>query len=222
MSASPNDTSSYRRNVPLLALAQGLFMTVQSMGTVTLPLAALAMLEQKWLATMPLFLNHAGIMVLTIPASLLMARIGRRWGFTVGATLSVSVRGHRRGSRLGAKFRAALHRCLPEGIGRGLRALLPFRRRRRLAGGVDAACHQLRAGGRCRGRLHRARARQAHRRLVRADHLHGRLRRPVAGRSGEPHGAAGAEHPEAYGQREGQGRPLVAPDRAPTGICRRR
>ena len=62
-------------------------MTVQSMGTVTL--LALAMLEQKWLATMPLFLNHAGIMVLTIPASLLMARIGRRWGFTVGATLSV-------------------------------------------------------------------------------------------------------------------------------------
>jgi MFS family permease len=89
MSASPSDTSSYRRNVPLLALAQGLFMTVQSMGTVTLPLAALAMLEQKWLATMPLFLNHAGIMVLTIPASLLMARIGRRWGFTIGATLSV-------------------------------------------------------------------------------------------------------------------------------------
>src|SRR6476659_2299074 len=68
MSASPNDTSGYRRNVPLLVLAQGLFMTVQSMGTVTLPLAALAMLEQKWLATMPLFLNHAGIMVLTIPA----------------------------------------------------------------------------------------------------------------------------------------------------------
>jgi MFS family permease len=89
MSATPNDTSCYRRNVPLLSLAQGLFMTVQSMGTVTLPLAALAMLEQKWLATMPLFLNHAGIMVLTIPASLLMARIGRRWGFTVGATLSV-------------------------------------------------------------------------------------------------------------------------------------
>lgn len=82
---------AYRRNVPLLALAQGLFMTVQSMGTVTLPLAALAMLEPKWqwLATMPLFLNHAGIMAITIPASLLMARIGRRWGFTIGATLSV-------------------------------------------------------------------------------------------------------------------------------------
>ncbi|MFM9941135.1 MAG: MFS transporter [Hyphomicrobiaceae bacterium] len=92
MSASPDDTAGYRRNVPLLALAQGLFMTVQSMGTVTLPLAALAMLEPKWawLATMPLFLNHAGIMALTIPASFLMARIGRRAGFTVGALLSMS------------------------------------------------------------------------------------------------------------------------------------
>src|SRR3982074_336012 len=58
MSASPSDTSSYRPNVPLLALVPG----AQS---------------------------AAGIMVLTIPASLLMARIGRRWGFTVGATLSV-------------------------------------------------------------------------------------------------------------------------------------
>lgn len=89
MTAGPDDASSYRRNVPLLSIAQGMFMTVQSMGTVTLPLAALAMLEQKWLATMPLFLNHAGIMAMTIPASLLMARIGRRWGFTIGAMLSV-------------------------------------------------------------------------------------------------------------------------------------
>ena len=91
MTASPDGTSSYRRNVPLLAVAQGMFQTVQSMGTVTLPIAALAMLDDKWkwLATMPLFLNHAGIMATTIPASLLMARIGRRLGFIVGATLSI-------------------------------------------------------------------------------------------------------------------------------------
>jgi MFS family permease len=92
VTAPHEDISSYRRNVPVLAFAQGLFMTVQSMGTVTLPLAALAMLEPKWhwLATMPLFLNHAGIMALTIPASLFMARVGRRAGFTVGACLSIS------------------------------------------------------------------------------------------------------------------------------------
>lgn len=89
---SADDTSTYRRNVPVLAVAQSMFMTVQSMGTVTLPLAALAMLEPKWhwLATMPLVLNHAGIMAVTVPASLLMARIGRRWGFTIGAMLSIS------------------------------------------------------------------------------------------------------------------------------------
>ena len=91
MTASTEDTSTYRRNVPVLAVAQGMFMTVQSMGTVTLPIAALVMLEPKWhwLATMPLFLNHAGIMAVTIPASLLMARFGRRWGFTIGAVLSI-------------------------------------------------------------------------------------------------------------------------------------
>ena len=87
--ASPDDTSNYRRNVPLLSMAQVLFMTVQSMGTVTLPLAALPMLAEKRWATVPLFLNHAGIMAMTIPASMLMARIGRRWGFTLGATLSI-------------------------------------------------------------------------------------------------------------------------------------
>ncbi len=89
MTAKPEDTSLYRRNIPLLAFAQVLFMTVQSMGTVTLPLAALPMLVEKRYATVPLFLNHAGIMAMTIPASLLMARIGRRWGFTLGATLSI-------------------------------------------------------------------------------------------------------------------------------------
>lgn len=90
MTATTDDTRSYYRNVPLLSCAQVLFMTVQSMGTVTLPLAALPMLAEKRWATVPLFLNHAGIMAMTIPASLLMARIGRRAGFSIGAVLSMS------------------------------------------------------------------------------------------------------------------------------------
>lgn len=90
MTARPDDATSYRRNVPLLSFAQVLFMTVQSMGTVVLPLAALPMLDEKRWATVPLFLNHAGIMAMTIPASLIMARIGRRWGFSIGACLSIS------------------------------------------------------------------------------------------------------------------------------------
>jgi MFS family permease len=89
MTASADTTSAYRRNVPLLALAQALFMSTQAMGIATTPLAALAMLDQKSLATVPIFLNHAGIMLTTIPASLLMGRIGRRAGFTIGAVLAV-------------------------------------------------------------------------------------------------------------------------------------
>ena len=89
MTATTPAPSSHLRNVPLLAVAQALFMSTQAMGIATTPLAALAMLDQKSLATVPIFLNHAGIMLTTIPASLLMGRIGRRAGFTIGAVLAI-------------------------------------------------------------------------------------------------------------------------------------
>ncbi len=79
-----------RRNVSLLALSQGLFMSVQAMGIATTPLAAHMLLgTDKSLATVPIFLAHAGIMVTTIPASLLMDRIGRRSGFAIGSALGI-------------------------------------------------------------------------------------------------------------------------------------
>jgi len=78
------------RNVWILAVTQALFMSVQTMGISVTPLAGYMLLgENKSLATLPIFLQHAGIMATTIPASFLMARIGRRYGFTVGATLSI-------------------------------------------------------------------------------------------------------------------------------------
>jgi MFS family permease len=79
-----------RRNVALLAIAQAIFMSVQAMGIATTPLAAHGLLGvDKSLATLPIFLTHTGIMATTIPASFLMARIGRRGGFTVGALAGV-------------------------------------------------------------------------------------------------------------------------------------
>ena len=89
-SRSPPAATSHLRNVAVLAVAQGLFMTTQSMGIATTPLAGHALLGvDKSLATLPIFLNHAGIMITTIPASLLMGRIGRRAGFTIGAVLAI-------------------------------------------------------------------------------------------------------------------------------------
>jgi len=79
------------RNVTLLAFSQGFFMSVQSMAIATTPLAGHALLGvDKTLATFPLFLNHAGVMLTTIPASFLMAKIGRRGGFSVGALCGVA------------------------------------------------------------------------------------------------------------------------------------
>jgi MFS family permease len=96
-----------RRNITILALAQALFQSVQGMAIATTPLAALAMLGNdtslvsvppfQWLglsrdsqlATLPIFLAHLGLMTTTVPASLLMARVGRRGGFTLGGMAGI-------------------------------------------------------------------------------------------------------------------------------------
>ncbi|MGE0848880.1 MAG: MFS transporter [Hyphomicrobiaceae bacterium] len=82
---------SQRRNVALLALTQALFMSVQAMGAATTPLAGYTLLgaDEKWLATVPVFLMHVGIMATTIPASLIMGLLGRRAGFAAGSLLGV-------------------------------------------------------------------------------------------------------------------------------------
>ncbi len=83
-------TDPVRRNVMLLALCQALFMSVQAMSIATAPLAGYMLLgEDKSLATLPIFLTHAGIMLATIPASLLMERLGRRTGFSLGALFGI-------------------------------------------------------------------------------------------------------------------------------------
>ncbi|HEU0159063.1 MAG TPA: MFS transporter [Hyphomicrobiaceae bacterium] len=91
MSAASQSPLRQRRNVALLALAQALFMSVQGMGISATPLAGYMLLDdtEKWLATTPVFLVHLAIMGTTVPASLLMARIGRRAGFSVGAVAGV-------------------------------------------------------------------------------------------------------------------------------------
>ena len=79
------------RNVPLLALAQAFSNTLQTMGITTTPLAAFAMLgPDKSFATLPLVFTHLGLMSGTIPASLLMERIGRRAGFSLGSLFGIA------------------------------------------------------------------------------------------------------------------------------------
>jgi predicted MFS family arabinose efflux permease len=77
------------RNVLLLTGCQALFMTATSGMISAAALVGFGLAENKSLATLPTSLQFVAIMVATTPASLLMRRIGRRDGFTVGAAIGV-------------------------------------------------------------------------------------------------------------------------------------
>jgi MFS family permease len=74
-----------RRNVLILAACQALAMTGSSLLITTAALIGQMLATDKSLATLPLGLQFVATMLTTIPASLLMKRVGRRAGFTVGA-----------------------------------------------------------------------------------------------------------------------------------------
>lgn len=76
-----------RSNVLLLAICQGLSNSGLSMLITVSALAGHLLATDKTLATLPLAMQWAATMATTIPASLLMRRIGRRAGFTIGAAV---------------------------------------------------------------------------------------------------------------------------------------
>jgi MFS family permease len=79
-----------RRNVAVLAAAQALFHCTQTMAIATTPIAAHGLLgADKSLATVPIFLAHVALMMTTYPAAILMGRVGRRPGFTLGACIGI-------------------------------------------------------------------------------------------------------------------------------------
>lgn len=78
------------RNVLLLALCQGLAMTGNAVVMTVSALAGYMLAEDKSLATLPLALQFTATMAATIPASLLMKRIGRRAGFSLGVLVAAA------------------------------------------------------------------------------------------------------------------------------------
>lgn len=78
-----------RRNVMLLAACQALSQTG---AVITITVSALTghmLAENKALATMPFSFTFVMMMVATVPASLLMGRLGRRAGFTIGQCIGI-------------------------------------------------------------------------------------------------------------------------------------
>jgi MFS family permease len=79
-----------RKNVILLAVCQALFMTSQTSMIIVAGLVGYGLLgAEKALATLPVSAAVIGVAVATIPASLLMKRIGRRAGFIIGNMIGV-------------------------------------------------------------------------------------------------------------------------------------
>jgi len=78
------------KNVALLSACQGLLMTNNSILIATNGLAGYALATDKSLATLPVTAYIVGAAVTTMPASLLMRRIGRRSSFILGALLGIA------------------------------------------------------------------------------------------------------------------------------------
>jgi len=79
-----------KRNVILLSLSQAALITGTSTLLASSAIVGLALTDHKSLATLPLALLFLGQMVTTIPASLYMAKVGRRLGFMTSALFGLA------------------------------------------------------------------------------------------------------------------------------------
>ena len=79
------------RNITLLAICQAL---TQSSNTLMFASSALAVLtivspDMRMWANLPVTMQHLGVMLSVFPASMLMMRRGRKFGFRVGSTMGM-------------------------------------------------------------------------------------------------------------------------------------
>ena len=90
MTTTTAEGAGSRRNVLILAICQALSMSGSSLVMTISALAGQMLATDKTLATLPLASQFIGTMCATIPASYLMARYGRRVGFTFGQCIGVA------------------------------------------------------------------------------------------------------------------------------------
>ena len=79
-----------KRNIILLSLSQAVLITGTSTLLASSAIVGLALAGHKSLATMPLALLFLAQMATTVPASLYMARVGRRVGFMTSALFGLA------------------------------------------------------------------------------------------------------------------------------------
>jgi MFS family permease len=82
--------NSFKRNVPLLAISQALMMSSMSLIITTVGLVGTILATDKSLATLPLGILFFAVMLTSIPAAMLMKRVGRKAGFMFATLFGIT------------------------------------------------------------------------------------------------------------------------------------
>ena len=83
-------TRPMARNLLLLATCQALGQAVNTMMFTSTVLSISTILHIADWATLPLTLQHLGVMLSVFPAAMLMQRMGRRFGFRIGSIFGMA------------------------------------------------------------------------------------------------------------------------------------
>ena len=78
-----------KRNLLLLAACQAIGQAANTMMFTATALSVVTFMSRHDLATLPVTLQHVGVMLSVFPAALLMQRFGRRLGFRVGSVVGM-------------------------------------------------------------------------------------------------------------------------------------
>mgnify|MGYP002623414995 CR=1 FL=1 len=89
-SAAARLDGQMRRNLFLLACCQAIGQAGNTMMFAATALSVATFYPYRDLATLPVTMQHLGVMLWVFPASLLMQRMGRRFGFRVGSVFGMT------------------------------------------------------------------------------------------------------------------------------------
>ena len=81
--------NSFKHNIPILAFCQALFMSGTSLMVATTALVGFALADEKIYASLPFTLQLLATMFTSIPAAMLMARIGRKAAFLIATIIAM-------------------------------------------------------------------------------------------------------------------------------------
>ncbi len=82
--------NSFKRNVPLLAVSQALMMSSMSLIITTVALTGSMIAPDKSLSTLPLSVLFIAVMLTSIPAAMLMKKIGRKQAFLTATLFGIT------------------------------------------------------------------------------------------------------------------------------------